>query len=98
MSKMLKVRGWTFDVWGNEEDGYEINDRYDQGTYDVPEKDWLTVKPNRMLKWIKEIIGLKRHVRANQLEIDSSNEYHIFVEDRKGYPLGELEVEAGEID
>lgn len=33
---------WTLDVWGNENDGYEVNDRCKVGTVDIPDFDNAT--------------------------------------------------------
>lgn len=27
---------WTYDVWGNEQDGFEVNDKYRSGAFDFP--------------------------------------------------------------
>jgi len=31
-------RVWTYDVWGNAEDGYEVNDRNDQGEVELSDE------------------------------------------------------------
>ena len=43
-------RLWTYDLWGNEEDGWSVNDRYDRGPVvlqvvegDLPSDDELTL-------------------------------------------------------
>ena len=30
-TKIRKFRLWTYDVWGNARDGYDVNDRYSHG-------------------------------------------------------------------
>ena len=30
-----KFRVWTYDVWGNARDGFEVNDRYAHGTVEI---------------------------------------------------------------
>ena len=36
MPKTYEV--WSYDVWGNAEDGYEVNDRCKIGTVELPDK------------------------------------------------------------
>lgn len=34
-TKLRKYRLWTYDVWGNARDGYDVNDRYSHGYVSV---------------------------------------------------------------
>ena len=34
-SKTRKFRLWTYDVWGNARDGFDVNDRYSHGTVEI---------------------------------------------------------------
>ncbi len=34
-SKIRKFQLWTYDVWGNARDGFDVNDRYKQGVIEI---------------------------------------------------------------
>lgn len=86
---------WTYDVWGNEKDGFEVNDRYKQGefTLRVPverhnigtEREFSSAYPTD--KQIRECLGIKPRFR---LEIDGDDMSYYVRHERSGYPLGEM--------
>ena len=87
---------WTYDVWGNARDGYEVNDRScmdreypmtlkvqvnNPGT----EYEFLSAFPSA--KQCREALGLGK-VRLDW----EGDDLHIYINrDRDGYPLGELQ-------
>lgn len=87
---------WSYDVWGNARDGYEVNDRYlinreyeldldvqvaNQGT----PREFLYAHPTD--KQIREALDIKPRVRIETEGDDQS----IYVSASKdGYPLGEM--------
>jgi hypothetical protein len=86
---------WTYDVWGNKKDGYEVNDRY-QLYRDYPlrlrvevhnkgtDMEFESAYPSD--KQIREALNLKR-IRIH-LDGDDRNIY--VNHDASGYPCGEL--------
>ncbi len=86
---------WTYDVWGNARDGYDVNDRCcicreypitlqakrnNAGTT----SEFLSAYPTH--KQIREALGLKRI----QLELDGDDMTIYVRHERTGYPCGEL--------
>ena len=86
---------WTYDVWGNEEDGWDVNDRACVGR-DVP----LTLPVTRYNvgsphefagaspsdAQIRDVLGLRRI----RIETDGDDTTIHVTRARDGYPLGEL--------
>jgi hypothetical protein len=91
---------WTYDVWGNETDGYEVNDRFcsdrnfplalevtvnNAGTLDEFESAYPTDNQ------IRGALGLSYRCRI-ETEGDDTTIY--VTGGRNGYPLGELHCES----
>ena len=92
---------WTYDVWGNEKDGYEVNDRScyhreypmrlkvevnNPGT----EHEFLSAYPTD--KQIRQALDLKRI----QLDLDG-DDMNVYVNHAStGYPCGELNLVSPE--
>lgn len=79
---------WSYDVWGNEEDGFEVNDRSKIGTIDLSDAD---VDVDRQL--INQLIKngfLKENANVSDFAIDGC-QYTLYVNvEANGYPLYEL--------
>lgn len=87
---------WTYDVWGNARDGYEVNDRY---CHDRNYKVTLTVEtfnPNTPQAFdgasltdeqIREVFSLHGNV---QIDTDGDDLTVYVNRSRDGYPIGEL--------
>ncbi len=75
---------WSYDVWGNEEDGYEVNDRCALGRdYEIP--DFLGVNEKAILDAIDAS-------PACGIDWTANDEYRIELTDRRtGKPLGCIE-------
>ena len=82
-------RVWTYDVWGNRREGYEINDRYDQGY--IPVKG---SSEKAILRALKDKGILKSGTRMTSLSFDGDNQFIQIESARDGYPLCGLEREA----
>ena len=80
----MKYKLYTYDLWGNDKDGYQINDYYGQDEFDINES--MTDKQ------IFKIIGIKpqsqNHVEFDDHYIDSDTLYIIAKKNSK--PLCEL--------
>ena len=102
---MVKYNVWSLDIWGNETDGYEMNDRscfqrdvefptthkiYNQGTPQEFSDDWPT--DQQILNKLIEIGYLNNNVSLADLEIDGDPNYSKYVDESKdGKPLCQLE-------
>jgi len=86
MPNVIEV--WTYDVWGNEEDGYEVNDRtkiseYDTNLTELTDKD------------IKDIIE-ECFFHPENIDIDNNvmcdNPIYLILNDtdHSDYPVGEI--------
>lgn len=89
----------TYDVWGNADDGYEVNDSYSQGsvTLDIPvtvnnpgtPQEFESATPSD--KQIRETFGFK-----GKFETDG-DDLTIYVNRSKdGYPIGEMHCASHE--
>ena len=96
---------WSLDVWGNEQDGFEINDRscyqravefptthrvYNEGTGHEFSDDWPT--DQQVLETLQEIGFLVDICTLNDIDIDGECEYSLYInEEHNGFPLCQLE-------
>lgn len=88
---------WTYDVWGNARDGYEVNDRFNEGrdvpirlrveTFNAgtPQAFDAAYPSNRQ---IKAVLGLTNDNQA--IETDGDDLAIYISRKRDGYPIGEL--------
>ena len=85
----VKWRVWTYDVLGNAEDGYEVNDRSDHGYIDLPAEPTDEQILDALKGWI-----LNDDVKLSDIEI-GGDDMSITVDDASdGYPLAGLEREG----
>ena len=102
MNPKTVLTNWSkrvYDVWGNPEDGFEVNDSFSDGNYNIrckivvnnpnTECEFLSAYPS---DWqIGQIFGF-----SGKLDIDG-DDTHIYVNrESDGYPLGELYCESHE--
>jgi len=78
-----------FDVWGNEKDGYEVNDARivwdDVWTCDLEDRTLLNI--------LKNTGFLAKNVRINQLDFEwLGPEYCEISVRRNGYPLARIDI------
>ena len=69
----------SLDVWGNEEDGYNINQEFHAGEIEIP----ALTDDAGLLELLKEHDFLKSSVRLNQVNFDESAAGLIEVQDAK---------------
>ena len=86
------IEVWTYDVWGNEEDGYEVNDRSKIAEY---ETDLIELSD----KDIKEIIE-ENFFHPETIDSDGNgDDQHVYLvlndTDHSDYPLGEIYLDRG---
>lgn len=85
---MFKYRVWSYEVWGNDEDGYSVNDRseIDNGTLEhFPTDDEL-----------KDIIENNWYSGLIQVDESCSDERNIEIvlKENEYYPVGQIEIEC----
>lgn len=85
---MISYRVWSYDVWGNDEDGYSVNDRceIDHGECShYPSDDEIT-----------KIIGNNWDVKLVAIDWGSSDESNIEIVSAgdEYYPVGQIEIEV----
>ena len=84
---------WSYDVWGNATDGYDVNDRFCfNRAYDInatiqthnvgTDREFQTAVPSDYQ--IKRAFGISGKIET------TGDDTHIYIEDSKGYPLGEM--------
>ena len=75
-----------FDVWGNERDGYAVNDSTEQAVFELD--DYPTYA--EVLRLLKRIGYFRKTVRMNSVRFTGYDD-SIEIEDRKGRPICRLE-------
>ena len=84
--KMNEYELYSYDVWGNEEDGYEVNDSYKIGKIELEDTE-----DNSIIEALKQFGFLKDHALTSDFTIDGENEYTLYVNGEKNnYPYCEL--------
>jgi len=100
---------WSFDVWGNETDGFQINHRscfqravefptthrvFNQGAL----REFSTDNPSneQILDTLIEIGFLISGVQLDEIEIDGESDFSLWIEDAtNGFPICQLEFVEG---
>jgi len=83
----------TYDVWGNADDGYEVNDSYRAGTHDFAAvmtahnigTDRCFVSAESTDREIKKVLGI-----TGAIEVTGDDVNYYVNRKRDGYPLCEL--------
>jgi predicted RNA binding protein YcfA (HicA-like mRNA interferase family) len=84
-SKMWSI--YSLDVWGNEEDGFEVNNRQRAGDIEILDG----ASDEDIIKTLKQEGFLKAKVKASQIHIDG-DDYAMNVDDAEtGEPIYQLE-------
>ena len=88
---------WTYDVWGNPKDGFNVNDRSKQGTIELPSdrpNNW-DLSDKEIIAALKQAGHINKFCHYKSFSIEGEYEYTLYVsyETRKlgSYPLLELE-------
>ena len=85
---MSRIEVWVYDVWGNEDDGYEVNDRSKVSDYETD----ITELTSESIKNIIE----EEFFHPENIEIDNNvmcdNPVYLILNDDEhtDYPLGEI--------
>lgn len=85
---MIKFEVINYDVWGNEEEGFEVNGSYTTG-YEIEISD--TASDKEIIDALKEIEFLSNKCNENTVDIDGETEFSLYLEwSKNSYPLCEL--------
>jgi hypothetical protein len=92
---------WTYDVWGNRRDGYEVNDRYNRGTIELRLRvhthncgtDHAFDSASITDRQLQRVFGTRA-----VLDTDSGSDDLCYYVNRSsdGYPVGELQCVSHE--
>ena len=89
---MKKVRVWSLDVWGNEKEGFEVNDRSEIEQHEVAD-DFFVMENKKIVRWLKENGLIKRGIHTSSIEIDGDGETYLYIDDRRnGRPEYQIDL------
>lgn len=89
----MKYRVWKLDVWGNEKDGYTVNDRHDIGEIELPE----VPEDNEILNALCEAKMIRPCEDLSKIELEVIDQYPDYGIDRAGKPELSLTCEDEEL-
>ncbi len=97
-SKVRTYRLWTYDVWGNARDGYEVNDRCSHGTVTIrcKRETHNAGTPHEFHTWEPTDRQLSRAAGGKGLVWEWRGEGCYDAETKNGKPVGALEEEGRE--
>lgn len=96
-SKTRTYKLWTYDVWGNAEDGFEVNDRFGNGLIKINCKARIynVGTPHEFTAWDPTNLQLSRAVCGVGLEWDGESDGTLYASlQSNGKPVCELELQS----
>jgi hypothetical protein len=90
MKTLTAYKVFDYDVWGNEKDGYTVNDT--RSTIFTLEIDFEKTDEIEIIKELKAIGFLKKTSKNSKYFVDMTDENDITI-DYSGYPVCELRKE-----
>lgn len=87
----MKVSIISYDVWGNDKDGYEVNQSFYWRTGVDFNLDWNSNRD--LVKFLKQEDYLAKHVKVSNLEFDDHEQVVYINRRRDGYPLAEIRID-----
>ena len=93
--KTRTFRLWTYDVWGNARDGYDVNDRYSHGYVEIrcKRETFSAGTPHEFHTWNPTDRQLSRAAGFSRVTWDGGDGT-FYAETRGGRPVGELSEET----
>lgn len=90
--KIRRFRLWTYDVWGNARDGFDVNDRYSHGTVEIrcKRQTFNVGTPHEFHSWEPTDRQLSRAAGFTGVTWDGSDGSFYAENSRNGRPIGEL--------
>ena len=90
MGTMYKARAWVYDVWGNPDDGYEVNDRYlIYGDLFVDSSLLTRGELLAFKEYLHKLYGFRGDIPPSALELEDDDR-GVFIS-YDGCPCGEIE-------
>lgn len=91
-TQVRRYRIWTYDVWGNAKDGFDVNDRYSHGYVDITCKREVfnAGTPNEFSTYEPTDRQLSRAAGFWRASWDGSDGCYTAENSRNGRPIGEL--------
>lgn len=82
---------FTYDVWGNDEEGFQVNDRYDWGSLELLED----ASDEMVVQAIKDFGVFAKDALVGEFEIDGDDSAIYITAANNGCPLCELLMGEG---
>ena len=90
---MKKVKVWELDVWGNENEGFEMNDRFKIMETEVAD-NFFEISDKEIIKWLKSMDLIKKGVHTKSILLSGDGETYLYVDEAKNsYPLYQIELD-----
>ncbi len=89
MEKYYKVEVREYDVWGNDKDGYEVNDCY-LVMDDLMVSEEIMTSIKQLKRLCKKLFNMKRNIHLSSITLDGDSTT-IYCE-YKGIPVGVLSI------
>lgn len=81
---------YTYDVWCDDGDGFEVNDRYDRGSLELPED----ASDEAIVQAVKDFGVFASGALVEEFELDGDDSVVYINDIVNGYPLCELLLEV----
>lgn len=90
--KVRTFRIWSYDVWGNARDGFDVNDRYKHGLVEIrcKRETFNAGTPHEFHAWNPTDRQLSRAAGFSRVSWDGSDGCFYAEDSRNGRPIGEL--------
>jgi hypothetical protein len=82
------IRVWKYDVYGNRIDGWQVNDRYEVGSYKNMDHI-MEASDEDIISWLKDEGHLMKGTHMKSFEIEGDGENYLTV-DFQGKPTLEV--------
>jgi len=86
------IRVWSYDVWGNQVDGFQVNDRFEIGTY---KENWdaiFSAKDADIIGFLKNEGHLSKGTHLSSFRIEGDGDRYLTI-DYKNCPVLEITKE-----
>jgi len=96
--KIRRYTLYTYDVWGNSKEGFDVNNVFQQGEISIRcrRKVYNEGTPHEFAAYDPTDLQLSRAVGIKGVEWDGETEYTLIATSKNGRPLCELRLEKEE--
>lgn len=83
---------WTYDLWGNHRDGWQVNDRFKEGTITIKVKGKVYNEgtDHEFISYTPTDRQINRALGVKGVEWQGEAEYTLYGETKTGKPVAEL--------